>query len=200
MCPSGCRLPGKARPSQRAGGQEKVLADPVCGRVLSQQKHRPQRPEGGEPAAGWPHEHQDCRYFKLSVVVRYRWVCFLNLRTVLETQKCLSYLPKSFEQCWEVVRVSCEMSVGWKMLYYIRIQKLVLLIADQLYLTPSKCVKQLCLHLKLLKCCPKNVLLIYSFTKKKLNMHSGSFQAFVSGKLDKHRLQLMSTKFSFSHN
>lgn len=59
---SGCRLPGEARPPQRVGGQEEVLANPVGGGVLSQPQHRPQRPEGGESTAGRPHEHQNCRY------------------------------------------------------------------------------------------------------------------------------------------
>lgn len=59
---SGCRLPGKARPPERAGGPEEVLADPVGGGVLSQPQHRPQGPEGGEPVTGRTHEHQDRRY------------------------------------------------------------------------------------------------------------------------------------------
>lgn len=59
---SGCRLPGKARSPERAGGKEEVLADPVGGGVLSQPQRRPQGPEGREPVAGRTHEHQDCRY------------------------------------------------------------------------------------------------------------------------------------------
>lgn len=117
---SGCRLPGEARPSEWARGQEEVLADPVGGGVLSQPQHRPPGPEGGESAAGWTHEHQDCRYCtnvvqqdaSINLWMKIQDVClelfsFDPLPAVISVpviQKCLNYLPRPFAQCWEVVR------------------------------------------------------------------------------------------------
>lgn len=103
---SGCRLPGETRPSQWAWSQEEVLADPVCGGVLSQPQHRPQGPEGGESASGWPHEHQDCRYHnKCSAERPINWFMDENCRMSVWSHLVLIHcLPWS--QCW----CSSEMS------------------------------------------------------------------------------------------
>lgn len=92
------RLPGETWSSQWDRGQEEVLANPVSGGVLSQPQHRPPGPEGRESAAGWPHEHQNCRYLQTNSFIMIHYV----------TEKVLKYMLRPFTWRSEVVmRESC---------------------------------------------------------------------------------------------
>jgi len=55
------RLHSKVRTNVRVGGPLQILANHISGGVLPQEGHRASRSEGGEPAPGPQHEHQDSR-------------------------------------------------------------------------------------------------------------------------------------------